>query len=81
MHWADIVYQRLQRGLGLHEKLSAIKKRQAVTYMIKMIDYCSDSDLAAAVYAHLAANLLWDLYANNGVFIYSWVLNKNVATH
>lgn len=64
MQWADIVYQRLRRGLGLHKKLSAVEKRRNVTYMVNMIDCCSDSDLAAAAYAHLAANLLWDLYTD-----------------
>ncbi|VDK74310.1 unnamed protein product [Litomosoides sigmodontis] len=85
MHWADIVYQCLQRGLGFHEKLSSIEKRQAVTYMIKMIGSCSDSDLAAAVYAHLAANLLWDLYADNGntdalyelILLLEWVVKNH----
>ncbi|VBB30334.1 unnamed protein product, partial [Acanthocheilonema viteae] len=85
VHWADIVYQRLQRGLGLHEKLSAVEKRRAVTYMVKMIDCCSDSDLAAAVYAHLAANLLWDLYADNGnadalyelILLLEWVIKNH----
>lgn len=52
----------------MHEKLTALKKRQLITYMVKMIDCCSDLDLAAAAYAHLAANLLWDLYADNGPF-------------
>ncbi|OZC07903.1 hypothetical protein X798_05117 [Onchocerca flexuosa] len=85
VHWADVVYQRLRRGLGLHEKLSTVEKRRAVTYMVKMIDYCSDSDLAAAVYAHLAANLLWDLYADNGdadalyemILLLEWVVKNH----
>uniref|UniRef100_A0A8R1Y381 N-terminal acetyltransferase B complex subunit MDM20 homolog n=1 Tax=Onchocerca volvulus TaxID=6282 RepID=A0A8R1Y381_ONCVO len=85
VHWADVVYQRLRRGLGLHEKLSAVEKRRAVTYMVKMIDYCSDSDLAAAVYAHLAANLLWDLYVDNGdadalyelILLLEWVVKNH----
>ncbi|EFO24232.1 hypothetical protein LOAG_04254 [Loa loa] len=85
VHWADIVYQRLRRGLGLHEKLSAVERRRAVTYMVKMIDCCSDCDLAAAVYAHLAANLLWDLYADNGdadalyelILLLEWVVKNH----
>uniref|UniRef100_A0A915PFP9 N-terminal acetyltransferase B complex subunit NAA25 homolog n=1 Tax=Setaria digitata TaxID=48799 RepID=A0A915PFP9_9BILA len=85
VHWADIVYQRLRRGLGLHEKLSAVEKRQAVTYMVKMIACCLDSDLAAAVYAHLAANLLWDLYVDNGdaealyemILLLEWVVKNH----
>ncbi|KAK6102242.1 N-acetyltransferase B complex (NatB) non catalytic subunit family protein [Brugia pahangi] len=85
IHWADIIYQRLRRGLGLHKKQSAVEKRRTVTYMIKMIDYCSDSDLAAAAYAHLAANLLWDLYADNGdtdalyelILLLEWVVKNH----
>ncbi|VDN38323.1 unnamed protein product [Gongylonema pulchrum] len=61
-HWADIVYQRIRRGLGMHENLSPVEKRQTVNYLVKMMNCCSDSDLAATGYAHLAANLLWDLY-------------------
>ncbi|MCP9258151.1 N-alpha-acetyltransferase 25, NatB auxiliary [Dirofilaria immitis] len=61
------------------------EKGKAVTYMVKMIDYCSDSDLAAAIYAHLAANLLWDLYADSGyadalyelILLLEWVVKNH----
>ncbi|VDN00155.1 unnamed protein product [Thelazia callipaeda] len=85
VRWADIFYQRLRRGLGLHSKFSAIEKRQAVGYMIEMIDNCSDSELAAAAYAYIAASILWDLYAESGdvkalyelILLLEWVIKNH----
>ncbi|KHN71445.1 N-terminal acetyltransferase B complex subunit NAA25 -like protein [Toxocara canis] len=64
--WANIVYNRLRRAVGAHESMSASEKRALCAYMISMVEGCSDSDLAAAAYAQIAAHLFWDLYVDSG---------------
>ncbi|VDM40396.1 unnamed protein product [Toxocara canis] len=63
--WANIVYNRLRRAVGAHESMSASEKRALCAYMISMVEGCSDSDLAAAAYAQIAAHLFWDLYVDS----------------
>ncbi|MFH4979510.1 hypothetical protein AB6A40_006219 [Gnathostoma spinigerum] len=65
LKWADIVYERLKRVLGKHSELSQYDRRELCYEMIRRVELCEDSTLAAAAYGQIAAHLQWDLWSES----------------
>lgn len=83
--WVDILHHRLQRTLGRHVGMPPNDKRRLSGDMIRKVQHCEDSGLAAAAYAQISAHLLWDLWTECGdvtalyemILLLEWVYSRH----